>query len=209
LAAALSAHIVELRAALQAYLAQDPDFAASHAPYAPSAGAPKLAREMAQAAAVAGVGPLAAVAGAFAQAAGQFLAAYSTEVIVENGGDIYLATTKDRIVGIYAGPASPYTGRLGLKIEAARQPLGVCTSSGTVGLSFSYGVADAAVILAADALLADAAATALGNRVQGPRDVGAAVEFAATLPGVSGALAICGEALAVWGQIELVDPASV
>jgi ApbE superfamily uncharacterized protein (UPF0280 family) len=148
---------------------------------------------------------MAAVAGAFAQAAGEFLAAYSTEVIVENGGDIYMYTTKDRIVGIYAGPHSPYTGVMGIKIAAGQQPLGICTSSGTVGPSFSYGKADAAIILATDALLADAAATALGNRVQTPEDVGPAVEFAATLPGVSGALAICGRALAAWGAVELAD----
>ena len=205
LAQALSAHIVKLRVQLQGYIAQDPAFAASHTPHTPLAGAPAIAQAMAQAAAVAGVGPMAAVAGAFAQAAGEFLAGYSSQVIVENGGDIYLATTKDRIVGIYAGSASPYSGNLGLKIVAKQQPLGVCTSSGTVGPSYSYGKADAAVILAADALLADAAATALGNRVRTPQDVGAAVEFAAALPGVGGALVICQKALAALGEIELID----
>jgi len=205
LAAKLSDHIVELRSQLQAYMAFDPDFAASHTPYRPKAYAPALAEAMSGAAAQVGVGPMAAVAGAFAQAAGRFLAAYSTEVIVENGGDLYLATTKERRVGVYAGPDSPYSGRLALKVPAELQPLGICTSSGTVGPSFSYGKADAAVILAPDALLADAAATALGNRVQIPADVGTAVEFIATLPGISGALALCGEALAAWGAIELVD----
>jgi len=205
LAAALNARIGELRAQLQAYIERDPAFAASHTPHSPSDDAPDIAHAMARAAAVAGVGPMAAVAGAFAQAAGEFLAVCGTEVIVENGGDIYLATTKDRIVGIFAGPASPYTGTLGLKILAAQQPLGICTSSGTVGPSFSYGKADAAVILATDALLADAAATALGNLVQTPVDVGAAVKFAATLPGVTGALAICEKDLAAWGAIELID----
>ena len=146
---------------------------------------------------------MAAVAGAFAQAAWKFLTDYSSEVIVENGGDVFIATTKERIVGVYAGPHNPYTGQLGIKISARQQPLGVCTSSGTVGPSFSYGKADAAVVLATDALLADAAATALGNRVQGPQDVKAAVEYAATLPNIMGALAICGEALAVWGGVEL------
>ena len=205
LAEALFAHIMELRAQLQAYIAGDPVFLASHAPHTLLAGAPAIAQAMANAAALAGVGPMAAVAGAFAQAAGEFLAAHSTEVIVENGGDIYLGTSKERIVGVYAGPQSLYTGKLGLKIAAGQQPLGICTSSGTVGPSFSYGKADAAVILATNALLADAAATALGNRVQTAQDVGPAVEFAAVLPGVSGALAICGQALAACGAIELVD----
>ena len=203
LAAALAAHIMELRTQLQAYIGLDPAFAASHAPHTPLHNAPALAQAMAKAASCAGVGPMAAVAGAFAQAAGEFLAAYSTEVIVENGGDIYMATSKERIVGVYAGPHNPYTGKLGLKITAAQQPLGICTSSGTVGPSFSYGKADAALILATDATLADAAATALGNRIQTPADVGAAVEYAATLPGISGALAICGAAMSAWGAVEL------
>lgn len=205
LQAKLSAHITELRQSLLDYIAKDAEFASSHAPHRTTANAPPLALAMAQAAALVGVGPMAAVAGAFAQAAGQFLAPYSPEVIVENGGDLYLATGKDRIVGVYAGPNSPFTGQLGIKINAAAQPLGVCTSSGTVGPSFSYGKADAAVILARDALLADAAATALGNRVQNEGDVQQAVHFAATIDGVTGALVLCGEALAAWGNIELVS----
>lgn len=200
---ALLAHIVELRTRLQSYIALDPVFAASHTPYPPAANAPALARAMARAAALAGVGPMAAVAGAFAQAAGEFLLGFCPEVIVENGGDIYLATGKERLVGIYAGPDNPYTGQLALKISAAAQPLGICTSSGTVGSSFSYGRADAAVILAPDPLLADAAATALGNRVKKEEDVREAVEFASSIPGVKGALAICGKALAAWGSVEL------
>ncbi|MCL1976085.1 MAG: UPF0280 family protein [Firmicutes bacterium] len=203
LAHATSAYIVELRLQLQAYLAQDAGFAASHIVYQPHINAPSIAEDMAQAAALAGVGPMASVAGAFAQAVGVFLAGYSSEVIVENGGDIYMATSKDRIVGVYAGPNNPYTGQLGLIIRAAQQPLGICTSSGTIGSSFSYGKADAAVVLAANTLYADAAATALANRVQSSQDVGAAIEFIATLPGIKGALAICKDVMAAWGEVEL------
>lgn len=203
LQAELAAHMLELRQQLQAYIAQDPVFAATHAAYHPPAHAPALAYAMAAAAALVCVGPMATVAGAFAQAAGVFLAAYSSEVIVENGGDIYLATTKERIVGIYAGENSPFSGKLALKIPSSAQPLGICTSSGTVGPSFSYGKADAAVLLATDALLADAAATAVGNRVQSAKDVRQAAEYASTIPGVTGSLVICGGALAAWGAVEL------
>ncbi|MDR2712558.1 MAG: UPF0280 family protein [Clostridiales bacterium] len=200
---ALLAHIAELRTRLQSYIALDPTFAASHTPYTPAACAPAMAWAMSRAASVAGVGPMAAVAGAFAQAAGEFLLAFCPEVIVENGGDIYLATGKERLVGIYAGPDNPFTDQLAIKISADAQPLGICTSSGTVGPSFSYGRADAAVILAPDPLLADAAATALGNRIKKEQDVEAAVEFASTIPGITGALAIHGKTLAAWGSVEL------
>ncbi len=119
---------------------------------------------MAAAAQTAGVGPMAAVAGAIAECVGRELLEFSPEVIVENGGDIFLKVSHRRTVGIFAGD-SPLTGRIGIQIEARDTPLGVCTSSGTVGHSLSFGRADAVVVLAPAAALADAAATAIGNRV--------------------------------------------
>ena len=72
--------------------------------------------------------------------------AFSPEIIIENGGDIYLRSFKDKIIGIYAG-SSPLTGRFGLEIAGADTPLGICTSSGTVGHSLSHGKVDAAIAL--------------------------------------------------------------
>ena len=89
-----------------------------------------------------GVGPMAAVAGAIAEFVGEELLAYSPEVIIENGGDIYIKSLKKRVVGIYAGN-SPLTGKIGLEIEGKETPIGICTSSGTVGHSLSFGRADA------------------------------------------------------------------
>ncbi|MCA1989441.1 MAG: hypothetical protein LDL07_09915, partial [Desulfarculus sp.] len=83
-------------------------------------------------------------------------------------------------------------------------PLAVCTSSGTVGHSLSLGRADAATILAKDAALADAAATALGNRVRTAADLATALDWAQGVPGVLGALVIKGSQLAAWGEVELV-----
>lgn len=201
----LTDYLLDQRARLQAYIAEDPDFAATHEPHRVLPSAPNLAREMAEAAAKCGVGPMAAVAGAFAATAGRLLARYTKEVIVENGGDIYLNTTKDRVVGVYAGEDSPFTGSLGLKVLSGQQPLGVCSSSGRVGPSHSYGQADVAVVLALNTLLADAAATATANHIQSPEQLQAAVDFALTIPGVLGALAISGKQMAVRGQIELCN----
>lgn len=203
LAKALSHVIVSARAALQQYIGAEPLFASSHRPLPLDAAAPPIARSMMEAASAASVGPMAAVAGAFAALAGEFLLRHTDRVMVENGGDLFLAGPEPRIIGVYAGEDNPFTGRLGIKLSAEQMPCGVCTSSGTVGRSFSYGRADAAVIVARDAALADAAATAAGNMVKSAGDLAGACDFAISIAGVDGALLICGEQMAAAGNIEL------
>ncbi|HUW65637.1 MAG TPA: UPF0280 family protein [Spirochaetia bacterium] len=198
-----SALVRRLRSLMEAYVAAEPGFVAALAPYEPGPGAPAIAVDMARAAAAVGVGPMAAVAGAFAQYTGRFLARHSRDVVVENGGDIYLKTSVRRTVGIYAG-TSPFSHRLALEVQPFQSPLGICTSSGTVGPSLSFGRADAVVILAPSPLVADAAATAVGNRVQGPGDVEEAALFAGSLAGVAGAVVIAGDRMAAWGEVKLV-----
>ncbi|QGP93540.1 hypothetical protein MGLY_29560 [Neomoorella glycerini] len=188
---------------LEAYLARDPVFARTLVPHDVPEEAPPIAREMAAAASLAGVGPMAAVAGAMAQYVATDLVGPGGEIIVENGGDIYLNSSRSRLIGIFAG-ASPFSHRLALKVEPRMCPLGICTSSGTVGPSLSFGRADAAVILATSAALADAVATAAGNTVQEPADVEKAARLAANIPGVLGAVIIAGDKLAAWGQVDLV-----
>jgi ApbE superfamily uncharacterized protein (UPF0280 family) len=159
---------------------------------------------MAAAGLKAGVGPMAAVAGAIAECVGRELLTYTAEIIVENGGDIFLKIKKDRVVGIYAGE-SPLTGKLGLEIEARATPLGVCTSSGKVGHSLSYGRADAVVAMSADTALADAAATAIGNRVKQAGDTDKALEFARGIVGLKGVVIIIGEKVGAWGDVKLCE----
>ncbi|KAF1086401.1 hypothetical protein SPSYN_00119 [Sporotomaculum syntrophicum] len=194
--------IITLRRQLEQYIAANPVFLHTLEPFEPGPDAPEIARAMAGAAAAAGTGPMSAVAGAFAQNVGSYLARRCREVIVENGGDIYLRSSQTRKIGIFAGP-SPFTNRLAIEIEPHRTPLGICTSSGTVGHSLSFGCADAAVILAPSALLADAVATAAANRVQGEDDLQAAVEFAMSIKTVTGALAIKNDNLAAAGAVKL------
>ena len=83
--------------------------------------------------------------------------------------------------------------------------MGICTSSATVGHSLSLGAADAAVILANSAALADAVATRVGNRIQQKGDIPAALELAQSIPGVTGALVVLGGDLGAWGDLEMVD----
>jgi uncharacterized protein len=195
--------VIQERQQLEAHIARHPDFITSLVPCPPDPFAPPVVREMIEAAAAAGVGPMAAVAGALAARVGRHLAPLSPEVIVENGGDIYVAITQPATVALFAGK-STLSHRVGLNLDPALSPLGVCTSSATVGHSLSFGRADAACVLAHSAALADAAATALGNRVQGPDSIAPALDWIAGLPEILGAVVIVGEKLGAWGQVELV-----
>jgi len=159
---------------------------------------------MSNAATIAGVGPMAAVAGAIAEAVGKDLLAYSPEIIVENGGDIFIKSLKKRYIGIYAG-SSPFTGKIALEIEAENSPLGICTSSGTVGPSLSLGAADAVITLAPSAALADAAATAIGNRIMAVTDIDKEIEQGGSNYGLMGLVIIKDDRIGLWGRVKLVQ----
>jgi len=146
---------------------------------------------------------MAAVAGAVAEWVSNDLLRFSKEVIVENGGDIYLSTSKERVIGIYAG-RSPLSLKIGMVIRPEETPLGICTSSGTVGHSLSFGKADAVCILSKSAALADAAATAVGNIVRGKKDVESGLERGKTIGGVLGMVIVVEEKMGVWGNIRLI-----
>jgi ApbE superfamily uncharacterized protein (UPF0280 family) len=195
--------VIQERQQLETYIAGRPGFLTTLTPWPADPFAPPVVREMIQAAAAAGVGPMAAVAGALAARVGRQLAPLSPEVIVENGGDIFLAITQPATVALFAG-ASPLSHRVGLAVDPGLSPLGVCTSSASVGHSLSFGRADAACVLAPDAALADAAATALGNRVQGPDTIAPALAWVGSLPDILGAVVILGDKLGAWGRVELV-----
>ena len=198
--------VLKYRSQLEGYIKRNPDFLKSLEPIPMPQYAPEIVKQMVQAGQECGVGPMAAVAGAIAEYVGRELLTFSPEVIVENGGDIYLKILKKRTVGIYAGE-SPLTGKLGLEISAKDTPLGVCTSSGTVGHSLSYGRADAVVVTAKSATLADAAATAIGNRVSGAGDINEAIEFGQGIGNLKGIVIIVGEKMGVWGDVRLIETA--
>ena len=146
---------------------------------------------------------MAAVAGAIAEAVGGDLLAFSPEVIVENGGDVFLKISKKRLVGIYAGESS-FTKKIALEIMPRETPLGVCTSSGTVGHSLSLGRANAVIVLSPSTALADAAATALGNMVETADDIPQAIEKARSIEGLRGVVIIVGDKMGVWGKVRIV-----
>lgn len=195
--------VVRSRSAIEKYIRAHPQFKTSFRPLAIAPDAPQIVRRMGKAAQAADVGPMAAVAGAVAEALGEEISPYCREIIIENGGDIYLKSSQKRIIGIFAGE-SKFSYQLGLEIAGNQTPLGLCTSSGTTGPSISLGKADAVVIKAACASLADAVATATANRIQTAADLKPALEYANKISGVTGVLAMKDKFLAAWGGIKLV-----
>ncbi len=198
--------VLQYRLQIEKYTVKHPLFLATLDPLPLDFLAPPLIQEMLAAGQKAGVGPMAAVAGTIAEFVGKTLAAEGVEeIIVENGGDIYVQRNKECSVAIFAGQ-SPLSYKVGLRLPVSLMPMGVCTSSGTVGHSLSFGKADAAVVVARSTALADAVATRIGNEVDislGPKKaVEQALAKAREIEGIEGV--ICGEVMGAFGTIELV-----
>ena len=191
------------REAVEGYIHEHPRFGASLDPLPFDPEAPPVVQEMLLAAQRTSVGPMAAVAGAIAESVGTSLRAFSPNVIVENGGDVFLATEKEVTVGVFAG-RSPLSMQLGLRIPPDQTPCGLCTSSGQVGPSLSLGQADAVTVWASSTALADAAATALANRVGTVEDIEPTLDVARSTDGLMGALVVIRDRIGVWGPMELV-----
>ncbi len=194
--------VLKYRSLLERYIERHPSFLTSLSPLPLSEDAPHIIRSMLEETGKVGVGPMASVAGAIAEFVGNELLAFSPEIIIENGGDIFLKSLQTRVIGIYAGE-SPLTGKIGLEIDGEDTPLGICTSSGTVGPSLSFGKADAVTVLSPSAILADAAATAIGNLILQPDDIPKGIEFAKGVEGISGVLIIKGDRIGVWGEVKI------
>jgi uncharacterized protein len=190
------------RSFIEKYIDKHPHFLTSLGPIPDDDLAPPIIRDMLKASFAANVGPMAAVAGAISEYVGYDLLRMSRSVIVENGGDIFLKCQEEVRVGVFAGN-SPLTYKIGLLLPPEKMPIGVCTSSGTVGHSLSFGKADAVCVLSKSSTMADAAATAIGNLVKGKGDIRSALERGMKIPGVLGCLIVIGEHFGVIGDVEL------
>ena len=193
--------ILATRGAIEAYIARQPSFRTALEPLAVEAQAPKIIRFMAAAAARAHVGPMATVAGAIAQNTVEALvAAGAAYVIMDNGGDIVLFIDRPATIGIFTGPAA--IRDIALRFLPRPDIFSVCTSSGTVGHSLSFGRADAATVIASDGYLADAMATALGNRIKKgtPKEIEEAIRQS-MIAGVDGLLVVANDHLGLGGEL--------
>jgi len=185
---------------LVGYINREPLFKASYEPVAVTEDAPQIVRLMADSTKACGVGPMAAVAGAFSELVGEgIVSAGGRDVIVENGGDIFMKAASTKTVGIHSGP-SRLSGLFALRVEPGDTPCGICTSSASVGPSISLGKADSVTCVADSAAFADAAATALGNLVRS-NDLQPVFEKASRIAGLRGVVVIVGGSFGAWGKL--------
>ena len=59
------------------------------------------------------------------------------------------------------------------------------------------------VIISEDVLLADAVATATGNRIKSKYSINEGIEFAKAIEGIQGIVIIVDDQIGLWGEIEL------
>lgn len=162
----LSGFILRKRMEIIDFSRRNPEFLTSLEPFIVHDG-PLIIKLMSRAGRKAEVGPMAAVAGTISQLSLSFLLEKGSEhSIIDNGGDIALKINKKIISGLYAGDSS-LSGSIGFQIKPGQTPMGICTSSGTVGHSISFGRSDSVTVFASEASMADALATSIGNATNG------------------------------------------
>lgn len=197
--------VTKYRHEIENYSLINPSFKTSFAPLNTTMDAPNIVKHMCEASKKAQVGPMATVAGAISQYVGFQLSDFTQEIIVENGGDLFIKSHTQKKVLIFAGK-SPFSNKLALLIPPSPDGIGICTSSGTFGHSTSLGKADAVVVISTDTLLADAAATSICNFIQSDTDIKEGLEFSQTIEGVDGVLIIVNDKLGAWGCVNLIKP---
>jgi len=189
--------MIAARQMLEAYIAHDPFFCSTFDPYTPDSD-DRIILHMSEATRKAGVGPMAAVAGAIACAGVEAMVdAGAGFGVIDNGGDIALISDRNVRVGVHAGEAS-VSNRIAFVVPPRDGIMGICTSSATVGPSISFGVADAVTIFARDPLLADAWATAICNQI---RTDDRTVLLQLNPKEIDGVFAVMGDDIVKWGNL--------
>jgi len=196
--------ILFYRTILEDHIALHPEFRDSLTPVLAPGRVHPLITAMSEASLAATTGPMSAVAGTMAEfICRDLLEEFSAgEVIIENGGDIFMKLTAPVTTSVYAG-SSPLSEKIALHIMPAETPLALCCSSGTVGHSLSFGMADACMIACRSGALADAYATAFCNEIKNAETVNEVTERALRIPEIQSVVIIAGEKVGLGGTIEV------
>lgn len=195
--------LIKHRYSLESYIKNHPEFRTALLPLPEDNLAPPIVRDMLRKSKICGVGPMASVAGAVSEFVGFDLLNQTENLIIENGGDIFLQSKNRLTAAVYAGE-SALSYKVNILIKPEETPLGICTSSAMVGPSLNFGKADAVCVISRSATLADAAASAIGNRVKSKKGIKAALDYGIKIPGVKGIIIICQNDMGVIGTVELV-----
>lgn len=175
-------YIIEVRKPIENYIKTHPEFKTSLKPILPNSSMPQIVKKMCETTLRLNIGPMASIAGTVSEYVGKKLLNFTKNVIIENGGDIFCNLLRPIKVGIYSGTNSIFSNKLAILVKLTNQNLGICTSSGTLGHSLSFGKSDAVVIISSSAMFSDALATATGNLVKTEKDLELATGYAKSFP---------------------------
>lgn len=196
--------IKALRHILDDYIRGNEQLLHSLLPIQDDIAAPLEIRRLISASSIAGIGPMSAVAGLFSEVIGKAVIKQFNiqEIIVENGGDLFISIKKNIDILVYAGN-SPLSNNIAVTIPCELSPLGLCTSSGTVGHSLSFGKADAVMIACKDTAIADSLATRFGNEVKKTDDIESALKLADSFKEILSVLIIIEDKIGIRGQFAI------
>ena len=164
----LKQYIFRIRNELKTHIARNTDFLISIEPlkYKTENLSP-IVLKMYESSAKADVGPMACVAGTISEMSLDYLIENGSKCsIVENGGDIAIINDQEVLCGIYSNNEI-LGNKIAFKIKARKKPLGICTSSGKIGHSISFGSSDSVSVISKSPSIADGLATRIANEVRG------------------------------------------
>jgi hypothetical protein len=187
---------------IEEYIEKNPGFATSLSPLEVDIKAPAIIQDMLKVSGLTGIGPFASVAGAVAYYVGREILRYADEVIIENGGDLFLKINEDKRIGVYLGDRFALKA-VTLKIKKRTRPFGIASSSSSIGHSLNFGKADLLTVIARDAIIADGFATALSNRIQDEAGLCEVMNLAQVNDAISGMLIFFGGKIYLWGELEI------
>ncbi len=202
----ISNYLSEIRSDIKNAIRKNPKIEYSHLPIGKISGGSEVIKRMTVASINADVGPMAAVAGAVSEMVGEKIISLipDSEIIIENGGDIWAKFNEPLTISIEAGD-SPFSENTGLVINPCLSPCGVCSSSGKIGHSYSYGKADNVTIISKSASIADAWATSLCNMVTNTSGLNIINDIASETDDILGFIAIFEDSMLAGGNIEIVN----
>ena len=192
--------LIQLRQDIRSYIDRDISFLTSLTPVAVPDSAPTIIKQMAAAALKFNIGPMAAVAGAISEEIARHLNKFSRQILVENGGDTYIINDQKTTISLCIDQGDP-SNELLFELDACPEGIGICTSSGVVGHSFSYGKADAVTVLSCEGYFADGAATALCNMIKNEGDIEKTIGYARNYKEIAGLIIIMNKKIGIFGDL--------
>ncbi len=199
-------YIIRSRREIETYMLTDPAFFTRHVPLDDVPGDKAIIHQMAEAGKKAGVGPMAAVAGAISGSVAKDITGMfpSAELVIENGGDIAAVFASSLVVRLETDNHG-LLGETGILLHGGLSPCGICSSSGKFGHSFSYGKADLVSVVCKVPALADAWATSLCNIIRSDTDLKKVDQIISVHTDIIACIALANDNMLVYGDIDLLQ----